>query len=58
MIESKNDISRAPALVALGLIVVVLLLPFFDNTQIPPIVQMLGSGLAAALFSQAVVWWK
>lgn len=50
--------SPAPAFVALGIIVVVLVLPFLDNTQIPPVVQMLGSGLAAALFSQAVVWWK
>lgn len=51
-------ISPAPAFLTLGIIVVALVLSFFSDTQIPPVVQMLGTGLAAALFSQALVWWK
>lgn len=37
---------------------VALLLPYINVQQVSPLVQMLGSGLAAALLSQAFIWWK
>lgn len=49
--------SPAPVFTALG-ILVLLLWPYINVQQVPPIVQMLGSGLAAALLSQCLVWWK
>lgn len=50
--------SPAPAFTVIGIFVVALLLPYINIQQVSPLVQMLGSGLAAALLSQAFIWWK
>jgi hypothetical protein len=50
--------SPAPAFTAIGIMVVALLLPYINVQQVSPLVQMLGSGLAAALLSQAFIWCK
>jgi hypothetical protein len=50
--------SPAPAFIAMGIMAVTLLLPYINVQQVSPLVQMLGSGVAAALLSQAFIWWK
>jgi hypothetical protein len=50
--------SPAPAFAALGVLIVLLSWPYINVQQVSPLAQMLGSGLAAALLSQAFVWWK
>lgn len=50
--------SPAPAFAALGIVIALLLWPYINVQKVPPLVQMIGSGLAAALLSQALIWWK
>lgn len=50
--------SPTPAFAALGIVLMLLLWPYINVQKVSPLVQMLGSGLAAALLSQALVWWK
>lgn len=55
---ARKAMTPAPAFIVTGILVVVLLLPYINVQQVSPVVQMLGSGLAAALLSQAFIWWK
>jgi len=50
--------STAPAFTVIGIFVAALLLPYVNVQEVSPIMQMLGSGLAAALLSQTLIWWK
>lgn len=50
--------SPAPAFAVIGIVILLLLWPFINVDHVPPMAQMLGSGVAAALLSQALVWWK